>query len=321
MKKTAKKALMTVALAGAIALLVGAAFQQKSPLPSEKDFLDAQKKLAGSPDDKADNTTVGRYFGFVLGDFEKAEPFVLKGNDKGLATLIAEEKKDDKNKFTASEIADKWLKEGDKAGNLKPVYRDRAIYWYGIGWERGLSSDPGLSDVVRKRLELLQASPVKQAYQTGPVKGWKFWGGTFIGLKYVRSGKRSLAVAHGLHKARAASNTLLEGTYQAVPATAKGKPFVLTVWALADGTDTAGDSVQLQVADAAGAVILDKVIPMGQDEPYWKRYAVKDAMPEGAARFRLLIHGQSEKGMLYLDDFSLVSDGKENILQNGSFED
>lgn len=302
-------------IAGAVGLFL---FLQSRGLPTEKQFKDALAKIAAKPDDKTANKTAAHYLAFVADDFAQAEQFAIIG-DPLLAGAITEEKKYDNNKFTAVEIGDAWLKAGDKAGSLKPAYRDRAIYWYGRGWEAGLNEDPVWGDKLRTRLELLQMSPVKQAYMAGNMKGWTLWGGAFIGLKYARSGRRSAALSNGLNKAKEASGTQVEGAYHPVPAAARGKPFVLTAWVLTDKTDLAGNAIQLNIVDGAGVNLHERSIPLATDQPYWKKYVYTNMMPATAAKFRIVINSRTESGMVYVDDISFIADDKD-ILPNGSFE-
>lgn len=307
-----------VAVVAGIVVLAVAASQAKS-VPSDKDFEAALKKLEAKPEDPDANQTVARYMSFVQEKFKEALPYAEKSKDKLLASVLAAEAKDDQNKFTSVEIGDAWLKAGDKAGALKPLYRDRSVWWYGRGWEQGLSADPVWGDQLRAKLELLQAIPVKPAYVPGQPKGWKLWGGTFLGQKYAKTGRRSAALSGGLNKNKGGEGTQFEGTWYPVPANAKGKMFVFSAFVLADRTDTAGDTIFLNVQDQAGTPLVEKGISFAPDQPYWRRYVYMDTMPANAARFRVLINGPSEQGMVYVDDIILVVDG-QNILPNGSFE-
>jgi hypothetical protein len=289
-------------IAGLIIIIAAA---QAKMLPSDKDADAALKKLALTPDDVDANTVVGRYLAFVKEDWDKAVPYIVKGKDKPLIAMIDEEKKDDANKFTATEIGDKWLKAGDSAGTMKPYYRDRAIDWYGKGWERGTKDDPVWGDALRKRLETLQSTVGGKGSRAGKVPGWNLTVSE-IGLKYVRRGSQSIKLVP--------NSFTISDLYPAKP----GKDFVLTGWALTDGNN-AVDAMSVKAFDAAGSTVLEQFMNIPPDQPYWKKIVMNSTFPANAAKFQVGLHTRSNKGATWIDTASLTVDGVEQ-LKNPSFE-
>lgn len=306
-KKFAHKGLLTVALAGAIVLLVGAVFQQK-PLPTEKDLDAALKKLATDANDLDANTTVGRYYAFVQDEWDKAVPFILHGKDKGMIAMIAEEQKDDGNKFTAAEIGDKWLKAGDSAGAMKPYYRDRAVVWYGRGWEAGLNQDPVWGDKLRARLELIQTVAAGgKGSRVGKIPSWNLQVAE-VGSKYARRGTQSVKIVKDAYL-----------TSDITPAKIGGKDFILTAYVLTDKNNST-DPMFIKAFDQNGASVYEKFMDTLPDQPYWHRIQWKDKFPVTASRFQVGFHSRSNNtGAMWVDTASLNVDGVEQ-LKNPSFE-
>ena len=309
-KKAVHKTLLTVALAGAVALLVGATFQSK-PLPTKKELDAALKKLTTDANDPDANTTVGRYYAFVEGEWDKAVPFILHGKDKGMIAMIAEEQKDDGNKYTAVEIGDKWLKAGDSAGALKPYFRDRAIAWYGKGWDAGLKTEPVWGDKLRAKMQLLQALQLKPEWNQAKTAGWTYANVSGVGLKYAKTGRKSAYMSNPNK-----GETLIRSARVAAPA---GKMFEMTAWVLTDGTDAFNDQIVFTAFNNGGQSVYQKIIQFIPDTPYWKKIVIADVFPASAVSFDVAMSSGSTKGGVYIDDVSVKVDDKE-LIQNGSFE-
>ena len=256
-------------LAAAIVLVAMGVLSAKQSV-SDGDYERALKKLKTLPDDPDANSVVGKYLAFVRGDWDAAGPFLMKGKDKLIRELLAIEAALGQTAYDRVEMGDKWLKAAEAAGTMKPYFKDRSLQWYGRGWEQGL--DDFWKDTLRAKLEKTQSSG-GAAFSSGAAKNWTMWGGAGIGQKYAHSGRRSAALSQRMNKNKSASNTQAEGKWIPIPAALRGKGFMLSFWALSDNTEAGGDNVQFQVADPINNVI-DQVIPIATDQPYWKKIRV-----------------------------------------------
>jgi len=76
------------------------------------------------------------------------------------------------------------------------------------------------------------------------------------------------------------------------------------------------------VYDSKGGpkALLEQAFMIPQDCPYWQKIGGEVEMPEGA--FRVLIHFETKTttGAVWVDDLSIVSDGKD-AMKNGGLED
>ena len=108
---------------------------------------EAAAVLDKKPDDAAANLTVGKYYCFQKGDWEKGLPMLALGQDETLKAVAAQEiagvtKPDDQVK-----VGDAWWDLAEKEqGRVQATLRGRANYWY----QQAL---PELSGLAKAKLE------------------------------------------------------------------------------------------------------------------------------------------------------------------------
>jgi hypothetical protein len=123
-----------------------------------KSAQEANKVIAASPDDAAANLTLGRYLGFVKGDWAAALPHLAKGEDAALAELAKTDLTSPSDADGQKALADQWSAWGDKAsGTDQNGAWVRAQHWYG----EALPKLSGLSRAgISKKLEELAEKSV-----------------------------------------------------------------------------------------------------------------------------------------------------------------
>ena len=112
-----------------------------------REMKEAAAVLDKKPDDPLANLTVGKYYCFQKGDWEKGLPMLALGQDETLKAMAAQEiagltKADDQVK-----VGDAWWDLAEKEhGRVQANLRGRANYWY----QQVL---PELSGLAKARLE------------------------------------------------------------------------------------------------------------------------------------------------------------------------
>ena len=112
-----------------------------------REMKEAAAVLDKTPDDPQANLTVGKYYCFQKGDWEKGLPMLALGQDETLKAVAAQEiagpaKPDDQMK-----VGDAWWDLAEKEhGQLQATFRSRANYWY----QQAL---PELSGLAKAKLE------------------------------------------------------------------------------------------------------------------------------------------------------------------------
>jgi len=117
---------------------------------------DALQLLSEQPDDADANLTVGRWYCFQKGDWERGLPYLSRGSDERLAQLARQELAGATDVSHLVQIADQWSRlVGAESGPDKAAMLDRAVEYY----EQALPSLDGLEKVrVEKELATLHAS-------------------------------------------------------------------------------------------------------------------------------------------------------------------
>jgi hypothetical protein len=86
-----------------------------------------------------------------------------------------------------------------------------------------------------------------------------------------------------------------------------------------DGTDSPKDRLILNWYNNRDEFIARSEPFMPVDSPWWQKVEINVEVPKDAVRFSVAALFFSTKGTIWLDDFSLKSNGKE-MVENGSFE-
>ena len=114
---------------------------------ASREMKEAAAVLDKKPDDAAANLTVGKYYCFQIGDWEKGLPMLALGQDETLKAVAGQEiagiaKADDKVK-----VGDAWWDLAEKEhGKVQVTLRGRANYWY-------QQAMPELSGLAKAKLE------------------------------------------------------------------------------------------------------------------------------------------------------------------------
>lgn len=290
---------------------------QGSSVPGEQDFKKAKDKLLEDPQDPAANTTAGKYLAFVQGDFAAALPFLALSGDKTLKAL-AEHEQDPTYVDTPVKkvgMGDEWVAGAKKFPPLLRAFHDRAAYWYSQAWA---SLDNVWKDKTRTQLRKIYQNPtVGDPKGLAAPTGWKLSDQAQHGMqttKAARSGRASFQVM--VQKSKEVVPVVLQQEVFAVP----GAAYEISGWFLPDGTDLGGDHIGYTIFAQGGKPITAQRLLVPPDEPWWHYVSMKFEAPKDALQIWVQIALNSKTGILYVDDVSLKTGGKE-ILKNGSFED
>lgn len=294
--------------------------QSKSGLPSKADYDKAMLKLRTEPNDPDASTVAGKYICFVEGDWENGLILLKASNDATLKNLADHERAplyaDTPEKKLV--MGDEWVTAARTFPALFRAFYDRANHWYVAAW-------PDLKgawrDKARERgMKIAVARPpgaARKGLPTGWVASIANPGGRAPVLDgaIARTGSYSVKLVPGDEK--------IKGSYSELksdPIQVSGKALELTVYVLADGTDTSNDHITLNFMDATGISqgIMGPFVPM--DTPFWNRLMYKADLNPKIARIEVAAAMHSRKGAMWVDDFSVKIDGKE-VLKNGSFEE
>jgi len=313
--------ILLLAAAGAAGL--AALLTQSKPLPSDADFKKAQDTLKTTPEDPDANLVAGKYIAFVTGDYDNGMAYLAKSNDKTLRTL-AEHERAPLYTDTAPQkvgMGDEWVAASKTFPALFRIFYDRAAHWYSAAWP---DLDATWKDRTRTQGRKLAASRPPGGAKKAPPSGWVVDPGNagrpiVIDGAVARTGSYSIRIPAADEKVKN-SYSSLKSELIPIPASAQGKPFEVSAYVLADGTENGTDSLYGQFFDNAGSQIGTVSAYMPVDTPFWNRVSLKGTVPNNAVRAQFSSVLNSKKGSLWIDDASMKIDGKE-ILKNGSFED
>lgn len=117
----------------------------------------ARRTLESDPADEAAHSVLGRWYGFVRDDWDRALPHLAKGLDPALRKLADQELNRAHEDPTAqAELADAWWDQAEhEQGAAQQRVRRRAVLWY----QRAL---PGLSGLSRVNAERRIASALRE---------------------------------------------------------------------------------------------------------------------------------------------------------------
>lgn len=289
------------------------------PLPSEAEYKKALERLGANPVDPDQNTIVGKYLAFVVGDYSSAMPYLVHSSDKTLSVLADHELDPTYTDSPIKKIgmADEWVAAARKFPALNKIFYSRASKFYTEAW-------PDLSDVwkikAREQGNKLSASRPQGGPRKALPSGWA----SSVGLSgrpsvldgtISRTGSYSVKLVPGDEKVAGAMSSFKSDMAQV----SKGQMEV-TAYVRSDGTDNGTDRAALVFFDSKLGVVSSSQAVIPIDTPFWTPLTIKAAVPENAIRVSVEFFNYSKKGNIWVDDVSMKFNGKE-ILKNGSFED
>ena len=272
----------------------------------------AQAKLATDPADLEANTTVGKYL-LGLEQYDAALDLLAKGSD---ATFRALALKDSGKPDDVAALAAEWMDAAKKNAQLRQSMTNRAMYWFGQAW---LKADPKEKAKLRAMFYKIAAPPA--GYEKPDKKAELAVGyemgegiGSYLESGFSHSGKRSLKLLPIKGKDRVYANSYLNTL---IP----GKKYTCSCWVYSDKTDLDGN-IDVFVFDNKGqaGAVKGAGITFPSDSPFWQKVSFEMEMPENAGRFEFRLYTRASVGAVWIDDVSLVLDGKD-FMKNGGFED
>ncbi|MCS7305247.1 MAG: LamG domain-containing protein [Thermoguttaceae bacterium] len=118
-----------------------------------REYLD---RLAKNHEDPEANLAVGRWYAFLVGQWEKGLPYLVKANQPEIAEAARLDLKGPQDAGEQQKLAELWWQLGEKAsGEERLAMLARAVYWY----EQALPHLSGLSKTsAQRRIEIYQTS-------------------------------------------------------------------------------------------------------------------------------------------------------------------
>jgi hypothetical protein len=260
----------------------------------------AKTKLESNPDDKASNTTVGKWLCFMKGDWGGGLAHLEKGSDEKLAKVAARDRGagEDPDVKTACSIGDEW----------RSIHPPRAIHWYGIAWPK---LDPLQREPVRQKIRSILRRPAQP--KLGELSsGWRAekQSGSEKGVgtdtEYAKTGRYSAKLLPG---------GFLRFDFPIV----SGKKYEISGWVLSD-SDDGHNRFGVSIGNPSLSRRIDAVsIP--KDQPYWT-YVKKTFGAIGGDRGAFVaVISESKTGAVWVDDILLRElDTGAELLINGGFE-
>ena len=99
-----------------------------------EDVKAAEATLKTNPDDSDANLVVGRYLAILKDEWRAGIPHLAKGSDEQLKSLAQQELRKSLDGADQANIGDAWVSLAEKTrdDDLKAIYQDRALAWYGL---------------------------------------------------------------------------------------------------------------------------------------------------------------------------------------------
>ena len=295
-------------------LLLALLAQDKLPDAVKK----AQAKLEKDENDPEANLTLGKFYAFDQDDWAKGLPHLAKGSDKLLAPVVEKDIADPKDGAAMIALGDEWLALSAKR-QPKRVLQDRALHWFKSAW---LVVDEKEKAKLRTLFMKLAMPPA--GYEK-PKKGEKQpsgWGiaditGSFPETGFARTGTRSVKV---LSSVKAPNAGYAYADTSMVPVQ-PGKTAIVTAWVYSDKTDQDA-SIQIRVFNrtAMPPALVVKACPILQDCPFWQKIVGEVEVPAEGVRIQVHFANKASAGALWVDDLSIVVDGKD-AMKNGGLEE
>jgi hypothetical protein len=281
------------------------------PLLAQDPVEKARKILEKTPDDPAANLTVGLFYADGA-KWDLALPCFEKVKSADIRAAVEAEKKADGNQFTLVEIGDAWAK-AIKAGPARQACFDRMNVHYAAAWDK--LDDFGKAK-LKERLTKLYAPPATGKGSPEAIAGWGGVDGAAARVEVVAQ-----RVHAGNYALKLTPKDLTKGTLahsKAIPVVA-GKKLEVSAWVLADGTDSASDSLKFAVRDTKDGFAWSVAGNVRADLPVWTRISGETVLPAGSLSVEVQIAFNSKAGAMFVDDISMKLDGKE-LMPKGTFE-
>lgn len=298
---------------------------------------DADAKLVADPNDAAACDTMGRFYLFVKGDWNRGMPLLEKSHDAFLKALAEKEVAAKTNTDAKLAAADAWWAgsaeieakgiltgatatasvkaDKDLVARARSKMTERAIYWYEQAWG---ALRPEEKAKVRLRFKQFYANPQATPPKAGDMANWVQMGAPFGKAEtsdlYAKDGRRSVRIVPS--KTSKATWVALEQKWVRVTPLTK---YEFSFWVLADGLQ--GGALTVSACYIVNGQLNTLPVGVATDEPFWRKYTVDFTAPEGCDTVMPQIVMAGQKGEVFLDCVSLRSkeDSREYV-QNGSFE-
>lgn len=306
--------LLALAGLGGLALLL-----QQKPIPSREDAERALVKLEKDPTDPDANTVAGKYKAFVMGDYDGAMPYLVHSKDMTLKTLAEHELDAERLKTPTQKIGmgDEWVAAIKKFPALNRIFIDRASQWYIKAW-------PDLEGIwkekSREQAAKLAASRPPGASRKALPKKWSVSNITApspasIDGSVARTGSHSIKIPAADPKVSTSDNGITSD-----PIPLAGKEVQYSAYARTDKTEGKTDQVYVSFFDDTGGLLHIAAQNIPTDTPFWNKVGGTVKVPPNATSMRFGTAIRSKKGDAWIDDVSVLVDGKE-VWTNPSFEE
>jgi hypothetical protein len=276
-------------------------------------LIGARETLARNPADPAANRLVGEDLAFAKGDWEAALPHLARCDDAGLRSLASMDLKKPTDADEQAAVGDAWWDEAGRRATARRPLQDRAIAWYKLAWPKltGLVREKARSRCRIFQLNLAATNPPP----TAAPAGWGFqdyW--MDLDGAFVKDGRVSARMIPSKGESGWSSLTTVK-----VPASG-GQEYEISAWVISENT-VGGDGLYLRFHDADGKFIQQSGPAVPIDVPFWSLISRKVRAPVTAVQMDVSLQMSSKQGTIWLDDVRLhILGAKENLLQNGSFE-
>jgi hypothetical protein len=295
-------------------VLFGVLAQEKLPDAVKK----AQAKLEKDADDPDANLTVGKYFAFDQDDWARGLPFIAKGSDKLLAPVVERDLAAPKDGKGMIALGDEWLALSAKRQPKKPI-QDRALYWFKEAW---FLVDSMEKAKLRSLFLKIAAPPVgyeKPKKGEPQPTGWAIADitGGFVETGFARTGAKSIKTLSAVKAPGAGYAFADTSMFPITP----GRKAVITAWVYSDKTDSDGKlDVRVFDRNAVPPALVVKSFPIPQDCPFWQKIVGEVEIPQGGVRIMIHFANKATMGALWIDDVSIIVDGKD-VAKNGGVDD
>ena len=246
-------------------------------------------------------------------------PFLAKSGDKTLKTL-ADHELDPDHITTAPQkigMGDEWVAAAKKFPALNRIFIDRANHWYISAW-------PDLDDLwkgkARDQAAKLATSRPAGVSRKGVPKKWSISNITApvppsIDGTVARTGSHSIKIPAADPKISTSDNGISSD-----PIPLAGQEVQYSAYVRTDKTEGKNDQVYVSFFDNTGGLLNISAQNIPMDQPFWNRVVGTVKVPPNTTSMRFGTAIRSKKGDAWIDDVSVLVDGRE-VWTNPSFED